>query len=202
MWCADHEPRARVRAHIRTQRREAHMITLPHTGLQVPHTRIRVTSLKEVDVGTGIAWSAVLRQGRTRLGTIDNQGTGGMTLFRADSAAARATLAEFVAQCRTSAGAPVDQERVLDELTGEYEWSRDVARDEKKHRYRIRFFDDIGIPADTAFTLPVAYPDYAQALTFAHTITDMPSNTVCAQLWAGPERGWVDFYRAPATNAD
>lgn len=174
------------------------MITLPHTGLQVPHTGIRVTSLRQTDVESGIAWSATLREGRVKLGTITNHGTGGMTTFHPHTSGARRTLVDFVDQCRDSAGEPVDEETVIDELTNEYEQARDVARDQKKHRYTVRFFDDIGLSARATFSLSAPYPDYERASTTAHrTIAELPTGTVRAQLWAGEDRGWVEYYRTP-----
>jgi hypothetical protein len=172
------------------------MITLPHTGLQVPHTGIRVTSLRQTDVGSGIAWSATLRHGRVKLGTIANHGTGGITIFYAETSGTRRALADFVDQCHDSAGEPVDEETVIDELTNEYEQARDVVRNQKKHRYTVRFFDGIDIPANATFSLSVPYPDYERALTAAHhAIADLPTGTVRAQLWAGEKQGWVEYYR-------
>lgn len=177
------------------------MITLPHTGLQVPHTRIRVTSLRQTDVGSGIAWSATLREGRVKLGTIANHGTGAMTLFYAETSGARRALADFVDQCHDSAGEPVDEETVIDELTNEYEQARDVARAQKKDRYTVRFFDDIGILANVTFSLPDPYPDYERALTTAHrTTADLPTGTVRAQLWTGEKQGWVEYHRTPQSD--
>ncbi|MGW8437816.1 hypothetical protein ACWGKS_21935 [Nocardiopsis sp. NPDC055879] len=177
------------------------MITLPHTGLQVPHTGIRVTSLRQTDVGSGIAWSATLREGRVKLGTITNHGTGGMTLFYPDTSGARRALADFVDQCRDNTGGPVNEETVIDELTNEYEWARDVARAQKKGRYMVRFFDDIGIPGNATFNLSAPYPDYERALITVHrTIADLPTGTVRAQLWTGAKQGWVEYHRTPQSD--
>ncbi|MFL1432882.1 MULTISPECIES: hypothetical protein [unclassified Nocardiopsis] len=171
------------------------MITLPHTGMQVPDIRIRVTSLKEVDLGNGIAWSAVVRAGKSKLGTVSNGGRGGPTEFDAATDAAQARMAAFVDQCRDRDGAPMDTTDVVETLTEEYEWARDLARAERKGRYVVRYFDRIGIPGRIEFTLPkAAPPDYAP-IRRATVQLKLPPQTVRAELWMGPEQGWFVFHR-------
>ncbi|GAA1110006.1 MULTISPECIES: hypothetical protein [Nocardiopsis] len=178
------------------------MFTLPHTGMQVPDTRIRVTSLKEVDLGTGIAWSAVVRAGKTKLGTVSNSGRGGPTDFNATTDAAQRRTAAFVAACRDRDGAPMDTENVMETLTEEYEWARDIAKAEKKGRYVVRYADEHGMPGHYEFSLSrgITPPDYAPALK-ATVRLKLPEGAVRADLWMGPELGWVEIRRpADTTN--
>lgn len=175
------------------------MITLPHTGIQVPTDRIRVTNLKAVDIGRGVAWSAVLRNNRTKLGVIANEGRGGPTRFHSDNDQAQTTTEGFIAQCRDQDGAPMRRERVLDMLVDEYEISRELANAERRNAYYVRHFNRADFPGRLTFTLPAsAPPDYEPALTAAPHL-DLPEQTVCAQLWMGDDRGWVEFLHTDPT---
>lgn len=180
------------------------MITLIHTRIRVPHDRIRVTSLKEVEVGTGIAWSAVLRQGRTKIGLISNEGCGGPTLFHPETDSARRTVAAYVESCRDAEGEPMDEENVMDELTSEYEWARDITQAERLGGYAVRHFDAIGIPGIAVFALAnTAYPNYQRAMAFAKQpkaqaeVLELPPEAALVQLWMGPDRGWMTLLPDP-----
>lgn len=176
------------------------MITLTHTRMQVPHNKIRVTSLRQVDVGTGIAWSARLRQGRTKLGLISNEGRADPNMFAPENTNARRTVATYVNQCRDTDGASVDEDEAMDKLTAEYEWARDIARVEKRGGFVLRHFDDIGIPGVMVFAVAhIAPPEYERAVPAAKRMA-MPLNAERTQLWMGPGRGWVTFLPAPQTS--
>ncbi|WP_160050824.1 hypothetical protein [Nocardiopsis sp. FR4] len=170
------------------------MITLTHTRMRVPNDRIRVTSLKQVDVGCGIAWSAVLRADRRTLGAITNDGHGGATLFRPEDSEARNTVDRFVSKCRDHHGESMSEESVLDNLANEYEYARDVARAERAGQYLVRYFDRVDIPGFIRFELTrTAPPDYDGALRATARLT-LPEEAVRAELWMG-QRGWIEFHR-------
>ena len=171
------------------------MITLPHTGIHVPTDRIRVTSLKAVDIGRGVAWSAVLRNNRTKLGVIANEGRGGPTQFHSDNDQAQTTADAFITQCRDQDGASLSRELVLEALVDEYEISRELANAERRNAFYVRYFNRADFPGQLAFILSAsAPPDYEPALKAAPHL-DLPEQTVRAQLWMGHERGWVEFFR-------
>lgn len=171
------------------------MITLIHTGMQVPSKRVRVTSLKQVETACGIAWSAVLRFGKTRLGILGNDGQGSDTQFLADSDKAAAAVAYFVSRCRDHNGEPMDEIDVMDALADEYEIAREVKRLERRGAYYVRYFDRLDIPGRKVFKLEhSAPPDYEPGLKAAAHL-DMPEVAVRAELWTGEDRGWVEFYR-------
>ncbi|MFD6756129.1 MULTISPECIES: hypothetical protein [Micromonospora] len=58
------------------------LVRLPHSGLQMPDRRLRATSLKQVAVGGGVAWTATLLRDGQLVGRIENDGQGGETFFR------------------------------------------------------------------------------------------------------------------------
>ncbi len=171
------------------------MITLPHTGMRAPTDRIRVTSLKEVDTGDGIAWTAVLRADHRKLGTLGDHGRGGATQLYPVNSKARQIIEVFTALCRDRDGEPISEEFVLAALAEEYEWARDVAKADRTGHYLVRYFDRIDIPGSLPpFTLAHATPpDYAPALKATELVT-LPPEAVRAELWMG-ERGWVEFHR-------
>lgn len=172
------------------------MITLTHTRMQVPTDRVRVVGLKHMEVGGGVAWSVTLRDGTSRLGTITNDGNGGVTLFRPVDAAARRTVDGFVAQCRDRDGEPVSEEFVLDQLTDEFEYACHASQADYEGAYLVRYFDRHGIPDLMTFWLTrITPPDYRPALD-ARTQVGLPEEAVRAELWMGYDRGWVEFYRA------
>ena len=172
--------------------------TLVHTGMRVPTDRIRVTSLKQLPVGGGVAWSAVLRHGKTKLGDIHNDGQGGDSRFHAQNTQTKLVLADFVAQCRDHRGHPMTELAVLEGLTDEYELTRTVTDMERRHAYAVRYVDHADIPGLYSFTLGhAAPPNYEPALRTSAYL-DLPENAVRAQLWMG-ERGWVEFLRTDQT---
>lgn len=167
--------------------------TAPHTGMQMPHTHIRVTDLAEVDIGRGIAWSARLCEDTTLLGTISNAGQGGPTEFTPTSRQARRVLDDFVAQCRDGQGEPLHEESVLDTLTDEYDYANQVVQAEREHTYLVRGFDRSGIPDLTAVRpAPGASFDLADAHATARRLRLKP-RIVRAEVWTG--QSWEEFYR-------
>src|SRR5690606_16607330 len=100
----------------------------------------------EVDVGTGIAWSGTVREGRTELGAFTNEGRGGPTLFRGADAAGERRMREFIAACRDRDGRPVDDEAVGDALAEERDTARIIAAATRRGRLAVRGYDRNDIP--------------------------------------------------------
>ncbi|MBE2997167.1 hypothetical protein IDM40_00410 [Nocardiopsis sp. HNM0947] len=175
------------------------MITLPHTGIQVPTGRIRVQSFKAVDVGSGVAWSAVLCNNSNKLGVIANEGRGGPTRLHSDDDKARTAADTFITWCRNQDGAPMKRECVLEALVDEYEISRELASAERRNAYYVRYVNHVDLPGRLTFTLQGSVPpDYEPAFTAAPHL-DLPEQTVRAQLWMGDHGGWVEFLRTAHT---
>ncbi len=120
----------RVRAHHDHHRhRLRRALGHPHTGLWVPHDRLRVTSPRELPTCDGVVFTATPRLGKHKAGVIENHGTGGSTLFRPDPKAGFGyrELNEYAAACRKN-GEPVSTETVLNDLVEEYDVARLVKR--------------------------------------------------------------------------
>lgn len=169
------------------------MITLTHSGMHVPTDRIRVTSVKEVAVGSGVAWSAVLRNGTTKLGVVFNDGSGGDTRFHAENERAKRVVAHFVSQCRDQHGEPMGEIAVVDALADEYDITCEVTSAERRNAYYVRYFDHVDIPGRLTFKLKRSTPPNYEAALKAAAHLDLPTEAVRAQLWMGDR--WVEFFR-------
>jgi hypothetical protein len=133
------------------------LISLPHTGLAVPHTRLEVTSLKQLETSCGVAFTATLRLQRQVVGTVENEGSGGPTTFYPHG---RATfghrhLDQYAAGCRSATGETVTAEHVMDDLVTEYETGRSIRRANAKGKTLLRemefIYDDDDQPVGEPF---------------------------------------------------
>ncbi|WP_052412479.1 hypothetical protein [Streptomyces mutabilis] len=119
------------------------LTTLPLTGLEVPHTRYRITSLQQVTMSCGVAFSANVRQGRALVGVIENDGRGGGTWFIPADRTGRQGMAEFTRACRWK-GEPISEEEVYDHLIDEYDLARTAKRNARKRTSLLRGLDADG----------------------------------------------------------
>lgn len=94
------------------------MITLPHTGIEVPHDRLLFKGYQELPTTDGVAFTAQLFDSARALGTIENDGQGGGTRFVSRTHEAHRMVTEFVSACRR-AGSPLDEEWVWEHLITE-----------------------------------------------------------------------------------
>jgi hypothetical protein len=118
----------------------ADLVTLPHTGIQVPDPTLRVSSLRQLPAPDGVAYTATLRQGRTPVGTIHNEGMGGATSYHpaAGSPFGLRQLAAFVAASRTADGQPLSEEQLLEDWITEHEHAKEVAKATRLGRSPLR----------------------------------------------------------------
>lgn len=93
------------------------MISLRHSRLRVPHARLRVSTLKELEMADGVAFTATLQLDGQRVGVIENHGRGGGTTYQPDpdSRFGYDELNTFAAACRRD-DEPVSTEGVLNDL--------------------------------------------------------------------------------------
>lgn len=119
---------------------ESELVTLPHTGIQVPDPTLRVSSLRMLPTPDGVAYTATLRQGRAPVGTIHNEGVGGATRFSptAGSLFGPRELAAVVAASRTGDGKPISEEELLEDWITEFEHDKEVTRAARLGRSPLR----------------------------------------------------------------
>jgi hypothetical protein len=121
-------------------------VTLPHTGIRVPESNVHVTSLQQIPTPDGVAYTATLQRAGTVVGTIHNDGNGGPTFYHpaCGSPFGARQLAEFAAASRTGDGAPMTEERLLDDLITEFENTQHVAAATRAGRSALRLMGPIG----------------------------------------------------------
>lgn len=104
------------------------MITLPHTGLQLPHDRLNIHTFAELEMPNGVAFTAKLTLDGRTVGVIANHGGGGTHYQPATgSPFGHREIAEFAAACRTEAGRIAEQENLLDLLIEEHVTAQELA---------------------------------------------------------------------------
>lgn len=187
------------------------LIRLPHTGLHVPHTDYRVTSLREYKTRHGVGYEATLRHGKTIIGTIENEGTGGETRFhparhpRESGYVDRNDIEAYAARCRTDEGSTPSGEHVLDDLITEFETPRRLAKAAKAGHALLRLqtfvYGDDDKPAGGPFAdqemrvaARLALPECAAELRWA---VEREGTTPGAfwQVWRGDR--WHDVTDRP-----
>lgn len=139
----------------------ADLVRLPHTGLRVPDTSLRVTAYRGAETGKGLAYTANLWTGGAIVGTIENDGQGGLAFFRPTHQRTYGDdqLAAYAERCRTEEGDDVYYEWLLEMLISEHQWARDVVDTAVKGKLLLR---KMGFPMSTA-TERADYPPTPQA---------------------------------------
>ncbi|GAA4262791.1 hypothetical protein [Dactylosporangium darangshiense] len=179
----------------------ATLVTLPHTGIRVPDATLQVTGYQELPTPAGVAYTATLRWGPTRVGTIHNEGSGGATIFwpAARSAVDRRELAEFVAASRNADGQPLTEEALLEELITEYEHAAHVAAAARTADSPVRLraplgvnggLDRVSYTAARRTAAKVTTPAQRAALTAQLQRLAVPDGAWW-QLWTG--QAWEDL---------
>lgn len=177
-------------------------VILPHTGLRVPHDRLRVTDLRQMPTRNGVAFTATAAFDGVTVGTITNDGNGGATEpYVAHPLFGWRELAGYVAASRRN-GAPAAEEQVLDALVEEYDTAAHVRAATTAGSTAVRLRDDDGNTLDlrTVQPVPPRTPDAVADLT-RHLTEAFPNPYGTQwQIWAGTG-WWVLGQVRPATPA-
>lgn len=110
------------------------VITLPHTGLQLPYNRLGCDAITAIPTpDDDVAFAVVLTLDGHPAGTITDHGTGGATAYLPDpgSPFSRQDLAGFAAGCRTQAGRTPEVEDVLNLLVEEHVIDEQLIEDQE-----------------------------------------------------------------------
>lgn len=171
------------------------MITLPHSGLSVPHTDLHVVELREDMHSYGVAVTAVLALGRCIVGVAENDGHGGQTVFQPDPANdfTWQDLEAFAAQCRHGAE-PTDVSEVLDCLVDEYDFARRVAHAARRRRTLARTVVLDRYPENVVEVAPPATAEQRAVLT-AHLAAVPVPDGARWELWDGQR--WTALIEPP-----
>jgi hypothetical protein len=177
------------------------LVTLPHTSIRVPDANLQVTAYRELPTPDGVAYTATVRLGRIPVGTLHNEGIGGLTSYHpaAGSPFGHRQLAVFVAASATADGQPISEEDLLEELVTEYENATHVAKAVRAGRSPLRLraplgegdgLDDVYYTAERATTAKVTTPAQRDAL-----VAQLRTTAVIDGAWWQPWTGhtWEDL---------
>lgn len=189
------------------------LITLPHSGLQVPHTGYQITAYKGHSTHDGVAFTCTLRLDKKIIGTVENGGTGGPTLFYPTTTEYRATadaFEAFAAHCKDERGNTPLGETVLDDLITEYEFTRDITKAAKRGHVLLRQIHDyegddgpMGWPSVYSITDYPAAAAGDRAKLAADIAKHVPPGPLgWWQIWEADNNRWVDVTPRPAHLAD
>ena len=187
---------------------------LPHTGLRTPDDRLKVTSLKTLNTSCGVAHTSTLRRDSKPVGTIENEGRGGMTQFhskyvRTDpKALTEAALEAYAEQCRTDSGLTVTVEDLLNALVDEFEWSKKADKATRRGDALLRLMEVPPVGDDgEPFMEPYATHERTWGMPAERLDLEQAGKTLMARAtpppftWWQVFRGgvWVDVTERPAT---
>lgn len=172
-------------------------VELPYTQLHAPHDRLAVTSLTQRNTYDGVAFTADLHLNGTKVGTIENAGTGGATmLYSPNDLFGWRGLRGYAANCRLR-GAPIDDEEILNTLVDEYDLGRAINEAARRNGSVVKLVTDDGHLAEFRTTLAVPTTPAARRL-LASALARTPPNPFGRDwlLWTGT--GWQHVATAPA----
>ena len=182
----------------------ARLTRLPHSGLHVPDPTIRVTRLAQLPTFDGVAFQAVLRRGKTQIGTITNDGYGGSTDFHPQPSQPFGydEIDAFAAACRNRAGQPCSTEAVLNDLVDEYDTGRIVAKYTRQGRISVRLLAPTVAGSTDLYTseigsVPAPSTDPAHHAGIAAEVTSRRHAAADEvwQVWTGDT--WHDLPTSP-----
>lgn len=106
------------------------LIRLPHTGMRVPDRSLAVARIQQLNTARGTAYTALLTRHGRHVGTIENNGCGGPTVFEAKdgrrSEFGERALEQYAQQCQADDGTPVTAEVLMENLLTEHQLTEEV----------------------------------------------------------------------------
>jgi hypothetical protein len=172
------------------------LVTLPHTGIRVPSTSLRITAVRDLaSTPDGGAYTATLQMGAIPVGHVHNEGWGGPTTYdTADGSPFDLDqLAAFVAASRDANNEPLTEDGLLEELVTEYEGAAHVAEATRLGRSAIRLQEPLGegdglagyfVTAERGIVPPIVTPVDRDELTCSLQRRDVLDGSRW-QLWTG-----------------
>ncbi|HEX8628711.1 MAG TPA: hypothetical protein VF755_11125 [Catenuloplanes sp.] len=165
-------------------------VLLTHTGMRVPHDRVRVAGLRHHPTGNGVALTALVHLDDTLVGTIRNSGDGGPTEYHCASSSAfnALHLQQYVAACRLR-GASCATADVLEALVHEHEMSTVINGGVGQGAAVVRLLDKHGDELATLTAAPAPSDRFERdALVHRVRTEHQDADGVLWQIWSGS--GW------------
>ena len=177
------------------------LVTLPHSGLRVPHTDLRVTAARTMTGTDGEMLNATLRLRTAVVGYLVNEGLGGPTSFQPTGTGfGWRDLQAYVGACRNPAGEPVLEEHVLDLLVDEYRTTRAITAATRRNQSLLRLcvlLDGLTFRIGEATARPVTTPARLAKLRAELAAAQTLRDGEWWQLWTGQR--WEDLTDRPTT---
>jgi hypothetical protein len=155
-----------------------------------------VTAVRYLETYHGVAYAADVALDGRPVGTFDNAGHGGATMFHSSSDRfGWRDLEQFVAACRWQ-GTPPEEEQVVQALLNEHEIGGAITAAEALGQHVIRLYDDHGntVATYTSEQIPAGFAA-REAWAAQLTATEGPNHPYLTvfrwQFWTG--RHWADL---------
>jgi hypothetical protein len=173
-------------------------VPLTHTDLWVPHTRLRITALRQHATDNGVAFTAEVALDNTLIGTIDNDGNGGATWLRANTGhIIGRQFRDYIDGCRRD-GHRVDEEDVLNALIDEYVTDQIIRHAHRNGTAVVRLLDNNGRVLNLLSIGDTPSDPAERSTTVAdlHTCHGHPDGAAW-EIWSGTR--WQHLDHHPAT---
>ncbi|WP_150236386.1 hypothetical protein [Nocardiopsis quinghaiensis] len=168
------------------------MIQLPHTGMLVPHTDIRVTYVTETGVGEGV--SALVENRSQTLGFLTLSARRDFVVPEM-SKKHRWLMERFADQCRDSDGHPLPHGDVWDLLVAERYYQQAVDEARREQRVLVRVFSRTGLPKLHSVGAHGPVPPGAERQVYADLVRDLGPDDVRAEVWIAGQ--WRQIHPGP-----
>jgi hypothetical protein len=179
-------------------------VYLPHTGLRVPHDRLRVTSvaLPPIPEGRTAGLRVSIEADGREAGSFEGSTSEGLTFHPTGDALGHEGWQQFVAECRWH-GQPTDQQQVLKSLIREHLLEQEIASAETQGQVLVRVRDTdgellgSGAWAGTPSMRHPATQDAIAALTAMHAPEHPHAKQFIWEYWNGRSWRHVTVTHAP-----
>ncbi|MFD3890823.1 hypothetical protein [Streptomyces microflavus] len=159
------------------------LIRLPHTGLQVPHTRYHLANFQQMEMTCGIAYNASVYEGERIVGVIENKGNGGGTWFNPATYEDNRAVHEFVTACRVDDQTLYDGE-ALDHLITEHETAQEIAKCARRRHTLIRGAYADGLPAvSVTFGTPPLWLQHPDSPVRSRVMGELKASDPDVTMW-------------------
>ncbi len=178
-------------------------VVLPHTGLNLPTDQVSLADVQRVELRHTTAAKADVYLGQTLVGTAEQNpcnecehgDDAGTVLYRAPGFALKDEWDQVIALSRDRYDIPVNENALAWLLLEEHAYEAAIARCDANPGMWLHRLHDSGGRRRRYVHTDTGLADAEAALERAPHLR-RPVQAVRAELWTGPNRGWVTYYDA------
>jgi hypothetical protein len=176
------------------------LVPLVHSDIRVPHNRLRVTSLDQMERANGVAFNATLSLDGRTIGAVENDGNGGATWLRSpNNLFGWKAMAAFTDSCRRH-GKPVTEDEILNALIDEYDTDQLIRAATAAGNTLLRLRDTDGNVLHLIEVPGTQHSIEAVGIALgSHLAAHPDTNGAMWQIWTGDN--WKTLNPVPATAA-